>query len=163
MHASGIMCCFYRCFWRLNSEQQGGAVEACWAHNPEVDGSKLFPARNVSFCSIFNFSSILFHHLLFPATFKKMSYCLMLLGVRKLHSFRIKYCFYSCFWKRSAEQQGGAVEACWAHNPAVVGSKSFPAKNILIFFDIPRKLLLSLKYSIPIQYFFPKGSSKYIL
>ena len=100
---------------------------------------------------------------MFPATSKKMSYCLMLLEVRKLHSFRIKYCFYSCFWKISEEQQGGAVEACWAHNPEVDGSKPFPAKNIFIFFDIPRKLLLRLKYSIPIKYFFPKAISKYIL
>ena len=100
---------------------------------------------------------------MFRATSKIMSYCLMLLEVRKLHSFRIKYCFFSCFWKLSAEQQGGAVEACLAHNPEVDGSKPFPAKNIFIFFDIPRKLLLRLKYSIPIKYFFPKAISKYIL
>ena len=24
--------------------ERSGAVEACWAHNPEVDGSKPFPA-----------------------------------------------------------------------------------------------------------------------
>ena len=27
-----------------SSKEQGGAVEACWAHNPEVNGSKPFPA-----------------------------------------------------------------------------------------------------------------------
>ena len=73
---------------------------------------------------------------MFPATCKIMSYCLMLLEVRKLHSFRIKYCFCSCSWKISAEQQGGVVEACWAHNPEVDGSKPFSAKNIILFSSI---------------------------
>ena len=27
-----------------NKQQQGGAAEACWAHNPEVGRSKLPPA-----------------------------------------------------------------------------------------------------------------------
>ena len=29
--------------------QQDGAVEACWAHNPEVNGSKPFPAKDIMF------------------------------------------------------------------------------------------------------------------
>ena len=30
--------------------KQSGAVEACWAHNPEVDGSKPFSAKTFFFC-----------------------------------------------------------------------------------------------------------------
>ena len=33
--------------------KQGGAVEACWAHNPEVNGSKPFPPKNVTFILLF--------------------------------------------------------------------------------------------------------------
>ena len=64
------------------------------------------------------------------------------LEVGKLHSCRIMPCFYGCFWNQCAEQQGGAVEACWAHNPEVDGSKPFPAKKLSIFFNIPRGILL---------------------
>ncbi len=31
----------------LYSSEQGGAVEACWAHNPEVSGSKPLPANTI--------------------------------------------------------------------------------------------------------------------
>ena len=64
------------------------------------------------------------------------------LEVGKLHSCRIMSCFYSCIWNQCAEQQGGAVEVCWAHNPEVDGSKPFLAKKLSIFFIIPRGILL---------------------
>ena len=31
-------------YYGQRPHKQGGAVEACWAHNPEVNGSKPFPA-----------------------------------------------------------------------------------------------------------------------
>ncbi len=33
----------------LYKEKQSGAVEACWAHNPEVRRSKLRSAKNIFF------------------------------------------------------------------------------------------------------------------
>ena len=39
---------YYRRLAALGSQQQSGAVEACWAHNPEVRRSKLRSAN--SFC-----------------------------------------------------------------------------------------------------------------
>ena len=36
--------------------QQSGAAEACWAHNPEVDGSKPSSANRFDFCA--NYMSI---------------------------------------------------------------------------------------------------------
>ena len=35
------------------SIKQSGAVEACWAHNPEVDGSKPFSATNFFFTPLY--------------------------------------------------------------------------------------------------------------
>ena len=64
------------------------------------------------------------------------------LEVGKLHSCRIMSCFYGCFWNQCAEQQCGAVEACWAPNPEIDGSKPFPAKKLSIFFNIPRGISL---------------------
>ena len=33
--------------------KQGGEVEACWAHNPEVNGSKPLLTKNVTFILLF--------------------------------------------------------------------------------------------------------------
>jgi hypothetical protein len=38
-------------FWKLISKQRG-AVEACWAHNSEVGGSKPFAAMYFYYCFI---------------------------------------------------------------------------------------------------------------
>ena len=46
---------YYKLNWLYFCSKQGGAVEACWAHNPEVSGSKPFPA-------------IVCHHLKMSAT-----------------------------------------------------------------------------------------------
>ena len=49
-----IVCCFKT----LSTSEQSGAVEACWAHNPEVRGSKprsatfsLSPNENALICA----------------------------------------------------------------------------------------------------------------
>ena len=46
---------------RLCDEQQSGAVEACWAHNPEVRGSKPCSARTFLLFECEDFS-LLRHH-----------------------------------------------------------------------------------------------------
>ncbi|GIY15907.1 hypothetical protein CDAR_402321, partial [Caerostris darwini] len=66
---------------------RSGAVEACWAHKPEVYGSKPRSASKHSFISD--------HELYSPIN----------VHVYKKISIEI----------RSADQRG-AVEACWAHN-----------------------------------------------
>ena len=43
------------CFEQLIHQQQIGAVEACWAHNPEVRGSKPRSARFFVFEIFFDF------------------------------------------------------------------------------------------------------------
>ena len=51
-------------FIHLHYQQQRGAVEACWAHNPEVDGSKP-SAAIIFFYKLMNFSFFVpwrFHH-----------------------------------------------------------------------------------------------------
>ena len=35
--------------------QRGGAVEACWAHNPEDGRSKLLSATFFNFCSFYSY------------------------------------------------------------------------------------------------------------
>ena len=40
------------CFPRLTYQQQSGAVGACWAHNPEVRGSKPRSAKIFPFLKI---------------------------------------------------------------------------------------------------------------
>ena len=75
-------------------QQQSGAVEACWAHNPEVRGSK--PRSAIYFFSFTNFCSALF-------TRPKISHEKELSAVQ--------------------QQQSGAVEVYWAHYPEVRGSK----------------------------------------
>lgn len=42
---------------------------------------------------------------------------------------------YGCVEVRKAGQHFGAEEACWAHNPKVVGSK--PTSATVTFFDCP--------------------------
>ena len=74
-------------------QQQSSAVEACWAHNPEVRGSK---PRFAIYFFFYQFLSALF-------TRPKISHEKELSAVQ--------------------QQQSGAVEACWAHNPEVRGSK----------------------------------------
>ena len=37
------------CEWKLVQGKQSGAAEACWAHNPEVDGSKPSSAMTILF------------------------------------------------------------------------------------------------------------------
>ena len=145
LHSRRIMFCFYGCFWNQCSEQQGGAVGACWARNPEVDGSKPFPAWNVCFSSVYSTFLLYYFAIYFEnvsLTSNKIWYCLIQLGGWKIAFLRIMSCFYCCFWKLSTEQQGSAVEALWAHNPEVDGSKPFPAKKLSIFFNIPRAILL---------------------
>ena len=39
----------------------------------------------------------------------------------------------SVFYQRNAWWQSGAVEACWAHNPEVRGSKPRSASNVILF------------------------------
>ena len=48
-----------------STEKQSGAVEACWAHNPEVDGSKPFSAMPF----FFFFFVVLYCFFFFPCTF----------------------------------------------------------------------------------------------
>ena len=50
---SSTSTCIVEKKWATDSGEQSGAVGACWAHNPEVDGSKPSSARNVSFFFLF--------------------------------------------------------------------------------------------------------------
>ena len=87
-----------------DSLQQSGAVEACWAHNPEVRGSKPRSASlafGQSWCPILR-PAVANSALIDIKTWKRRE--------RILHL-------------RDSLQQSGAVEACWAHNPEVRGSK----------------------------------------
>ena len=105
-------------------QQQSGAVEACWAHNPEVRGSKPRSAK----LSFYRFSSTLF---IIP----KLSHQKELSPVQ--------------------QQQSGSVEACWAHNPEVRGSKPRSAKLSFLYrfcstlFTIPK--LSHQKERTPVQ------------
>ena len=92
-------------------QQQSGAVEVCCAHYPEVRGSKPRSA-------IFTF--------LLPS-------------------------FICAIYKRSKinhekelsavqQQQSGAIEVCWAHNPEVQGSKP---RYVMISFLLP---VFALRY-----------------
>ena len=85
-------------------QQQSGAVETCWAHNPEVRGSKL---RSANFS--FSFTNFAPHCL----QDKKIS--------RENELSPIQ------------QQQSGAVEACWACNPEVRGSKPRSGHQHLLF------------------------------
>ena len=42
---------------------------------------------------------------------------------------------------RLYRQQGGAVVACWAHNPEVRGSKPRSAKRVLFFVIISKNIM----------------------
>ena len=74
-------------------QQQSGAVEVCWAHYPEVRASKPRSA-------IFSFLLPIF---ICALTRPKISHEKELSPIQ--------------------QQQSGAVEACWAHNQEVRGSK----------------------------------------
>ena len=74
-------------------QQQSGAVEACWAHNPEVRGSK---PRSAMFFFLLPIFTALF-------TRPKISHENELSSVQ--------------------QQPSGAVEVYWAHYPEVRGSK----------------------------------------
>ena len=81
--------------------EQSGAVGACWAHNPEVDGSK--PS-----------SAIVFSQVLVLRYWQLCLVLSRLIGVT-VSWFQIILDVIN--------EQSGAVGACWAHNPEVDGSK----------------------------------------
>ena len=59
----------------------------------------------------------------------------------------------SVFYQRNAWWQSGAVEACWAHNPEVRGSKPRSASNVILFSSCVRTnerffFILSVFFSV---------------
>ncbi|KAK6747482.1 hypothetical protein RB195_000592 [Necator americanus] len=88
--------------------EQRGAVEACWAHNPEVGGSKPLAANR------------------FSAPPCRWITPLIHLGMSASSFGNIKILSSGIPAKR---EQRGAVEACWAHNPEVGGSKPLAANR----------------------------------
>ncbi|KAK6747485.1 hypothetical protein RB195_000595 [Necator americanus] len=91
--------------------EQRGAVEACWAHNPEVGGSKPLAANR------------------FSAPPCRWITPLIHLGMSASSFGNIKILSSGIPAKR---EQRGAVEACWAHNPEVGGSKPLAANRFSV-------------------------------
>ena len=117
-------------------------MEACWAHNPEVRGSK---PRSAMF-----------------------SFVLLIFALRYLQAFFLRFCSTLFTIPKlshqkelvpTQQQQSGAVEACWAHNPEVEGSKSRPVSFFLPILLYPliyktrdNKLEGTQFYNSPISY-----------
>ncbi|KAK6747480.1 hypothetical protein RB195_000590 [Necator americanus] len=91
--------------------EQRGAVEACWAHNPEVGGSKPLAANRFS-APPCRWTASLVNHCISASSF----------GNTKILSSGIP----------AKREQRGAVEACWAHNPEVGGSKPLAANRFSV-------------------------------
>ena len=126
-------------------QQQSGAVEACWAHNPEVRGSKPRSANNFFFSKQNRYLIVLnFPHLIEQNYLGGNQLFSLLERVLNINGADSKYtniqskmdarkadkcCVRQAF---THQQQSGAVEACWAHNPEVRGSKPRSANNFFL-------------------------------
>ena len=117
--------------------KQSGAVGACWAHNPEVDGSKPSSA-NIFFFPIFNYYSLVYPSCSIGMTPFNQSFESDWF-INNWHDINEQQ--YTTLRKsmmylthKQIRKQSGAVGACWAHNPEVDGSK--PSSANIFFFPI---------------------------
>uniref|UniRef100_A0A0K0D806 SCP domain-containing protein n=1 Tax=Angiostrongylus cantonensis TaxID=6313 RepID=A0A0K0D806_ANGCA len=105
-----------------SSTKQRGAVEACWAHNPEVGGSKSLAANLLTLHSLYSGSSTKQRGAVEACWAHNSEFAINT-------QFIVFWVFYEAAWRSgslltlhslysgSSTKQRGAVEACWAHNP----------------------------------------------
>ena len=97
-------------------------MEACWAHNPKVLGST--PTLTISY---FLTAIFVFLHEGEVVGSKPTGANIYIFRPRSSVEERS-----ITQPENSSNKRGGAVEACWAHNPKVVGSKPTLAISYLL-------------------------------
>ena len=115
--------------------KQSGAAEVCWAHNPEVDGSKpssaiIRPFQSFShkMNSIQNQESCAALRVDYPTRIAHFRSCdgnLKMFTTKDNNAQRARVQMLTRYCV--VVKQSGAAEACWAHNPEVDGSKQSSA------------------------------------